>query len=389
MAAVRWLGRTAMVALVLGCTTTPAATPTFPGGTSAPTAGSSTPSAADSTPSPTQATAPPAQLRWAKLELHLPASALVAASTGTPRTYVAITEPGSVWRSEGGNSWQRVAQLTFPEGDANAVTQLAYANGRYIAVGILGSSRGSSVTLAAYVAIGSVEWVSADGLTWKLVSPKGLAPDANVLDNLVLTSDRLLATTTYFGEAPAEVVSTRDGQTWSSEAPLRAPDVLSAKALTIFPDGTPVVLGSAENAETCAGEVVAEWLVEDHALQPVSMDEVCGRFEGVIAGPAGYVALQNRESEGAIAPVLVASQDGRHWADVATAFSQPRDPIGVTESGFFLVADDAGVWESRDGVTWATTIAMTGEPRPWFSFAGDVLLACGYTEGCDAYRLQP
>jgi hypothetical protein len=298
---------------------------------------------------------------------------------------VLISIDGEVWRSIGGKSWAKVARLTFPNGNSDFVSNVVYANGRFIATGILGTQGGAAATMVAFYPIGGVIWTSRDGVTWTIRKPQGLTTTGPVVLSALLPSDdSLWAVEQTVAAGPVAIVSTRDGMLWTIEAELKGQNEYDVSDIGLLGDGSHAMFTAVED-ETCSGPAVSIGVIgRDRKIGLVSDQHLCGFLSGVRSGPSGYVATLQVNDQ----TRLARSSDGRSWTVIETPLVGPWNALGVTASGSYLVPDSTGVWESANLEDWAKSIDRPTTPATNMSFAGDFLIWCeGYYE-CDRYQLK-
>jgi hypothetical protein len=320
------------------------------------------------------------------------ASSGPSASSGASAS---TAKAASLWTSDDGMTWKPMTT------SASALTRgrLASFNKSLVLAGV--DSNGSLAVLTGGVTLGSplplIEVTPTPAFSVSLHAGAmplvpGLTADGT-LGPVVATGDQFLAFVN--GKAGATVLSSSDGNVWSTQA---GPAVLmdATAAVTSTPAGatatpagtlvtaTPIVTGAKKTpvATAAAGTSAVTAAAPDGQGGIVAVGSVTlpsGQFPAIwrltgatwtaatISGAApsslGSVAVHDGDfvaaADSSDGPRLLVSGDGASWVQAAISGADAYSLTVSTNSGGFIASgvDDSGksaVWTSPDGLSWNT-----------------------------------
>ena len=327
-----------------------------------PTPGASPAVVPTSTPSPTAAPAPTASVQPSP-----------SASPTSPPAFVTPVPPAAeaAWSSI---TWRKLA-ADDPLGQVRSVLRW---RGGYVAVGAPVLSGDTSHTPV---------WISADGVTWRLLDSDVLGPTAVVL-GVGETAQGIAALTLQGGRnqcdggdrlscwamtMPLQAWTSSDGATWVAH-PGPEIDLRDEGGVDIAP---PIVKAGTR------GLIVLDW-EEKGSRAAISEDGVAwdilpaGQFStqigfsdgNVAAFRSGFVAVSEDSDRDTVKAVALTSPDGRHWTSrtlprkgfapawIPSGYGTSAGGLAVGSSGLIAIggvasAPGAGLWwSSLDGRTW-------------------------------------
>jgi len=227
-------------------------------------------------------------------------------------------------------------------------------------------------------------WVSADGLTWTLVSARGLAGPGETITGVTKDSWGYLATGTSAASGSGLVWTSANGVTWHrfTAAQFGLVNFPGERVFAMTGAGTDwsvtLIAGSAhKNGKTCA--YVWRSLDKGASWRTVVVPQTHGAgwsFAG-LAGDAGhFIAVRPGTTPGGLAEaVIYTSDDAVNWRFAATisgstGFAPRQVTAGSGRTGRFVVTglDKQGravAYTSTDnGATWAQSDGFGVVPAP-------------------------
>ena len=294
----------------------------------------------------------------------------LAMRPGSPNLYIAVSRLGSSWLSTDGVTWVGGGQLAFKLGLlGRAVRDLAYSEGRFVAVGRESFYPDDVLTQG-------LMWTSEDGVDWRatrigFVEIRGLAAGSEPLVAAAIDE----GARSGYGGGFARL----DGDRWTLQRPTES--TLTAIGIGRPDDVVPVgdrfllVGGRAYGGGWIARVVLFDGKREWHWL---TSDAPTGNsLDQVTIAPGGFAAL---------------STDGALWtAQAVDRWAGPAElpfvaaHIDTAPDGSLLAMGD-GIWQSTDGETWLRVDDGTAPDGRW-AYAEGVAIGCA-EHLCRAFKTR-
>ena len=290
--------------------------------------------------------------------------------------FVAVGKSGNIITSEGGTRWSH----TIINADCD-LSSVAFGDGRFVAVGTISST----TTLVGLVLI------STDGMHWtQTPSPIWWPMD------IAFGAGRFLLTGSGGTSLGAIAYSSIDGKAWTAQHKdavwgdrvtflngefwanntfnlYRSPNGLSWDLATTSLVGEPIgpiIFGNGKYVTigkyTPLGQVSVDgriWTSFTHTNTSIeSIAFGAGRFVGTVMFPTGNV---------------VTSEDGQVWTQRATGTSQELKSVIFAQNQFWAVGEAGAILSSSDGIRWAANLAPSDTDYYGLTRWGDTVVAAG------------
>jgi len=276
----------------------------------------------------------------------------------------------TAWVSTDGKHWRAVTvpMDTTPDTTEAAMTSVAYAHGRWVAVG----------SATAFGNLNAAVWSSTDGKTWQRVSSRSLAlggAGTQVINSIYADTAGYVAAgyEDFGGDANAAFWRSTDGVNWQrvshNSSQLTEPGDQVVTALTLTARGLLVAGGKDQDGENSDAAI---WTSPDAITWTRDRDapELGGprgdAISGLTASSHAIVAVGSTALDGDTNAEAWTSNDGTHWTRASDDpevlggdMEQSMHAVTSVAGSFVAVGTDASageydptVWSSQNGMTW-------------------------------------
>lgn len=310
--------------------------------------------------------------RFRDLDLGLDGAVVAVEGVGKPIVYRAGT-----WARTGSDeAFPQETEVDDSDGDLVAVNEVAWNDGRFVAVGS-GTEAGSSGVSARI-------WWSDDGTVWH----RGVTdpPEGPGLSAVTATTAGFVAVDAAYEQAPRQFWYSADGQSWEhvaslgSELELTLIDELAATSNGVFAVGThTTTVGGPRRSIMAFGPANAQSLTSS-----IGDDTTEGQISTAICSNTELTVAFRRSARQAFTTTYdIGSDDVRNETTIVGLMLSPDSlavfdcvwtgdefvAVGVETGG---TSDSAAVWRSADGETWTPDESFAAVVGSTITLAADI-----------------